>query len=269
MAAVSILRSYRWRRRLLVIALVVATAAPLIYLGVHYSTPGTSGEPTGPAVVPESIYAEPTRAPFTVENQREVRRVLKDFITAAVAREDARRSWDLVAPSMKEGFTRKQWSRGDMPVVPYPAAKRGLGSWSYVEYSYVNSVGLEVFLFPKAGSGYSALTADVELVKGRSGRWLVGYWMPKKFHGPPAVASTAKAKRPVGKARPKSAANAAGAAPQPAEAAEPGRPSRVWWLVPIGVLSLVVLAPLTIILGVWYRNRKAERDYLRSSGRVS
>ena len=41
-----------------------------------------------------------------------------------------------------------------MPVVPYPAANRGLGTWSYVEYSYADTVSLEVFLFPKPASGY-------------------------------------------------------------------------------------------------------------------
>ena len=259
-----ILRSYRWRRRLLITTLVVATAAPLIYLGVHYSTPGSSGDATGPAVVSESGYAEPKRAPFTPGKQRAVRHVLKDFITTAVAREDARKSWDLVAPSLKEGFTLAQWSRGDMPVVPYPAAHRGLGSWSYVEYSYVNSVGLEVFLFPKEGSGYSALTADVELVKASNGRWLVDYWMPKKFHGPPSVAASAKKKaktEPKASSTTKTRTTAAPAA----DDSEPGRQSRIWWMVPIALVSLIALAPVVAILGVWYRNRKAEREYLRSS----
>ncbi|HUI37625.1 MAG TPA: hypothetical protein VLZ04_09065, partial [Gaiellaceae bacterium] len=32
------------------------------------------------------------------------------------------------------------------------------------------------------------------------------------------------------------------------------------------VLSLIALAPLAIILNSWYRNRRAERDYLRAHG---
>src|SRR5215218_7387855 len=172
----------------------LAPIAPLVYLGVHFSSPGNPGNATGPAVE-EPGYAQPKKAPFTRTEQRAVRRVLRDFEMSAVMGRDVSRSWDLAAPSLKEGFTRKEWNRGNLPVVPYPAANRGLGSWSFVQYSYTDTVGLEVFLFPKPGSGWSAMTADVELVKGRDGKWRVDYWMPKKFHGPTAVAAAAKAKK--------------------------------------------------------------------------
>jgi hypothetical protein len=247
-----------------------AAAAPLIFLGVHYSTPGNSGSPTGPAVA-ETGYEEPKPSPFTKVERREVSRVLKGFSGTAVVRRNPGRSWDLTAPSLREGFTRKQWRKGDLPVVPYPAANRGLGTWSYVEYSYTDSVGLEVFLFPQQGSGYSALTADVELVKGRDGRWRVDYWMPKKFHGPPAVAAKAKPK-PKPEVGPARAAGKRQARPE-RRAAEPEpigpqKPSPLWWALPIGLLSLIVVVPLAIGIGVWYRNRRAERDYLRSTGRA-
>jgi hypothetical protein len=156
--------------------------------------------------------------------------------------------------------------------VPYPAADRGLGSWNFVQYSYTDTVGLEVFLFPKPGSGWSAMTADVELVKGKDGRWRVDYWMPKKFHGPPAVAAKAKPKAKPAKRTAAAPAKAAGkrhvttiqkAAPA---SAQPPKPSRVWWLVPIALLSLIVLGPLGFGLSVWYRNRRAAREYLRARG---
>ncbi len=171
---------------------LVALAIPLILLGIHYSSPGNPGTATGPNVNEPGL-EQPKAAPFTKANQRAVHRVLREFILTAVDRRDVARSWEISAPSMKEGFTRKQWNRGELPVVPYPAANRGLGDWSFVQYSYADTVGLEVFLFPKPGSGWSAMTADVELVKGHDGRWRVDYWMPKRFHGPPAVAATAKA----------------------------------------------------------------------------
>jgi hypothetical protein len=244
--------------------------APFIYLGVHYSNPADPGGPTGTGGFE---YKEPKRAPFTAADQRAVRPVLKEFIRTAVAREDPARSWDLVAPNLRVGFTRRQWNRGNMSVVPYPAANRGLGTWSYVEYSYVNTVALEVFLFPKPESGYSALTADVELVKAKDGRWLVDYWLPKRFHGPPALAASAKKPRKGKRAGAKIIGKSAGAKAKPHVPVQfvppKGRARGIWWAVPIGLLSLIFLLPIAITLFFWYQNRRAEREYLRSVSKPS
>jgi hypothetical protein len=250
---------------------MIAVAVPLIYFGVHLSDPGDKGAATGPAVN-EPGYEQPKNAPFTKAKQREVSKVLREFVLTAVDRQDVGRSWDISAPSLREGFTKRQWSRGELPVVPYPAANRGLGRWSFVQYSYTDTIGLEVFLFPQPGSGWSAMTADVELVKGHDGKWRVDYWMPKKFHGPPALAKakpTAKAKAKAAKAKAKATSHRAAGkrrAASPAPAVATPKPSRAWWILPIALLSLIVLAPLAIVLNSWYRNRRAERDYLRAQG---
>ena len=194
--------------------------------------------------------------------------MLASFIRSAVARQGPARAWDVSAPNLKEGVTRKEWNRGSLPVVPYPALDKGLGQWDYVEYSYRNSVGLEVFLFPKPGSGYSALTADVELVRDH-GRWLVDYWMPKKFHGPPALASGGKAKKITRKA-----AGTRSHAPEGQGSAAGGRcpvsrpQSRLYWIIPIAILSLVVLVPIGLGIAHWIRARRAAREYAawRSGG---
>jgi hypothetical protein len=268
MLAMWILRSPRWRRRLLPFVFLFAAAAPLIYLGVRYSDPGNPGAANGPTFSGGSIYTQPKKAPFTKASQREVRHVLRDFIGTAVVRRDVGRSWDLTDPSLRAGFTRKQWNNGDLPVVPYPAANKGWGTWDFVQYSYQGTVGLEVFLFPKPRSGWSAMTADVELVKGHDGRWRVDYWMPKKFHGPPALAAKTKAKvdRSVKRVAPTKAKRQAPATRRVAapDTGELGKPSRAWWLLPIGLLSLIVLAPLGIGIGAWVRNRRATREYFRS-----
>jgi hypothetical protein len=250
---------------------MIAVAVPLVYFGVHLSDPGDKGAATGPAVN-EPGYEQPKNAPFTKAKQREVSKVLREFVLTAVDRQDVGRSWDISAPSLREGFTKRQWSRGELPVVPYPAANRGLGRWSFVQYSYTDTIGLEVFLFPKPGSGWSAMTADVELVKGHDGKWRVDYWMPKKFHGPPALAKakpTAKAKAKAAKAKAKATSHRAAGkrrAASPAPAVATPKPSHAWWILPIALLSLIVLAPLAIVLNSWYRNRRAERDYLRAQG---
>lgn len=271
MVALRILQSPRRRRRLAWLAIPLALV-PLIYLGVHFSSPGNPGNATGPEIN-QNFAAEPKRSPFTPAEQQAVRPVLREFIKDAVAGENIAQAWNVAGPSLKQGLSRAEWDSGKLPVVPYPAADRGLGSWSYVEYSYVNSVGLEVFLFPKPGSGYSAMTADVEVVKGSDGRWLVDYWLPKKFHGPPALSAAAKAKAKTQAAKAQAAAKrsrktvrktAAPPAPPQAETGTP-KPSSLWWAVPIVLLALIVLAPIGLGVGIWYRNRRAARQWARGS----
>lgn len=242
-------------------AIVVAVSAPLIYLGVHFSNAGDPGNPHGPTV-PD--YVQPKHARFTPPNRRAVHRVLKTFISSAVARHDTARSWDLASSSFKQGVTRKEWDRGKVPVIPYPAADRGLGNWSYVEYSYRKAVGLEVFVFPRPGSGWSAMSADVEVVKGHDGRWRVSYWMPKKFHGPPAVAKATESKAAKAKAKLKHVPKRTATPSAAPTTVEPIKASRAWWALPLGILSLIVVLPISVGLFFWVRNRRAYTEYLRS-----
>jgi hypothetical protein len=254
---------------------VLGIAVPLIVLGVHYSTPGKQENATGPDInVPG--YTQPKKAPFTAARRREIAPVLRSFILTAVDRQNVGTSWSISAPSLREGFTRKQWNSGDLPVVPYPAQDRGLGT-GYVEYSYTDAVGMEVYLFPKPGSGYSQLTADVELVRGKNGKWLVDYWMPKKFHGPPALSAAEKAKAKAQAAKAQAAAKRSRKATrQNAKAAAPSHPqsdqdfqqaqqSRLWWFVPLGVIAAFILIPVGLAGRGWYRNRREARRYATRS----
>lgn len=267
-----ILESPRWRRRLTVGGVLTVVLGVLIYLGVHFSTPGDSGAPHGPEV---AGYTPPKHAPFTAAKKRAVRRVLKQFISTAVVRHDIGRSWGIVAGDLKSGITRREWSRGDIPVVPYPAAPKGMGTWTDVRYSYVKTLGLEVFLFPKPGSGYSAMTADVELIKGHDGRWRVDYWMPNRFHGPPAVTSKAKVNRKVRHLKHRHAKRQAHAptanretrqaAPQ-STLPQATRAKGAWWALPLAFIALIVVLPVMIFTVLWYRNRRAKAAYLRWRG---
>jgi hypothetical protein len=182
----SLLESHRRRRRMM-FATALVTAVPLVYLGVHFSTPGSAGNANGP-YVKDDFYTQPKHVPFTAPNRRAVRKVLAGFVRSAVARCEVGASWDLAGPSLREGVSRAEWRKGDIPIVPYPAARHGQGSWNLVDYSYRNRVGLEVMLFPKPRSGYSMASAQTELVRGRDGRWRVDYWMITKMHGPGSAA---------------------------------------------------------------------------------
>ncbi len=230
---------------------MVLAIFPLVYLGIHYSTGGKRPLANGPEV---PNYVQPKRSPFTRSEQRAVHPVLAQFIKYAVAREDPAKAWAVAGPDLRSGLTRKEWDTGAIPVVNFPAARRGLGSWSYVKYSYTNTVGLEVFVFPKPGSGYSAMTADAEVVKDHKGRWLVNYWMPERFHGPAAV--SAKPAKKAGAHAEKSTTQRTAAA-APSTAGQPTRATGIWLAVPIGVLSLIILAPLALLLVAWFRSRRA------------
>jgi len=258
---VKILESPRWRRRLIKIAVVLAIF-PLAYLGIHYSTGGSPENANGPEV---ANYVQPKRSPFTKAEQAAVHPVLADFIRHAVARHDPEKAWNVSGPDLRQGTSEAEWARGQVPVVPYPAANKGLGQWSYVKYSYTNLVGLEVFVFPKPGSGYSAMTADAEVRKGSDGRWQVNYWMPERFHGPASVSAKSK---PTNKVKHAAASKKSGSQRSAAASSSAPNPNQsllggAWLALPIALLSLIILAPLALLLVGIIRNRRAAaRDAL-------
>src|SRR5215831_15252381 len=131
--------SRRRRRRLgwlVVTATVVgaAVAVSLIYSkSASYSLPkARPGKPSIPTL------------PKTVKLGHEegrVRRVAAQFVATAVERRNIAQSFDLTSPSLRRGFTRKQWAQGTIPVVPYPHGDLDYAAWT-LRYSYKNRVGL-------------------------------------------------------------------------------------------------------------------------------
>lgn len=254
-------RVLRWSALVLIV--------PAAWLAWHFSSSGNPRNANGPEI---PNYVQPKPSPFTAAEREAVHPVLAQFIRNAVARDaggNVSKAWDVAGPDIREGLSRDQWDRGAIPVVPYPAANRGLGDWSYVKYSYTDTVGLEVFLFPQPGSGYSAMTADAEVFKDKKGKWYVNYWLPEKFHGPPALSAAqkkaelkaAKAAAAAAAKHPKSTRVAAPSTPNP----DAARARGLWWIVPIGVLSLIIFGPLAVMLVIWLRNKREQRRFMRSA----
>jgi hypothetical protein len=71
-------------------------------------------------------------------------------------------------------MTRAQWTRGDIPVVPYPAYG---GVKFKVDASVRNDATLEVALFPRRGSTLRPQVFFLGVHK-FGGRWLVNYFAP-------------------------------------------------------------------------------------------
>jgi len=172
-----------------------------------------------------------------------VRRVAAQFVATAVERRNIAQSFDLTSPSLRRGFTRKQWAQGTIPVVPYPHGDLDYAAWT-LRYSYKNRVGLLVGMFPKAHARtpYEAFTIELTAVGAQPHRrWLVDSWEPAG----------------IGIGQPGSRG------PQ-GTALVPSRPqlSRVWIFVPVGVLlGLLILIPAGLMLRGWLRVRRASRMY--------
>lgn len=173
-----------------------------------------------------------------------ITRSIDVFVNHAVKRADTAAAFDVVAPEMRPGISRKAWSRGDIPVYPFPA--RGMTHPWNTLYVTRDEVGLELELIPRAGAKVGPIIFHIYLRPVRGGRWLVDSFMP--------VATLA----PLGAKKSKvlSVRDFSPGAQGDGKAATPGQISRVWLLVPFGVVGLVLVfvAAWGVVVGI--RNRR-------------
>lgn len=183
--------------------------------------------------------------------------VATKFIQTAVARKNVAASWDIISSTYpgKSEYTREQWAKSDgLPVVPFTTER---ARWR-LDYSFKKEVGFKVALFPPKNSEEQATVFDIDLVrrgKGENRRWLVDYFAPT---GPGSTIIT-DLKSGGGN-------NRAAGLPDLGVAGLNGahRISRIWILVPVGILGLAVLFPLILGIGYVVRVKRAERDFARA-----
>jgi hypothetical protein len=157
------------------------------------------------------------------------------FIQTAVERKHLERSCGLVTHTMMQGMTCHQWQTEDIPVVPYNADET-LSKYVF-EYSYKNTVGMKVGLFPKPGVHLRPSVFRVELARsGPNARWLVDDWQPAGVS--PSLAG-------------------GGSVPRDTTATL----AATWLLVPAGIFALLLLVPVSIAVREWRRRRRADRTY--------
>jgi hypothetical protein len=114
------------------------------------------------------------------------RGTIRTFLATAVAREHLDRSWAAIAPSMKKGYTFKQWANASaLPVVPYPNADVNTAQY-YLDYASTKEILIEVGLSVKPEIKGEARTRPTAFQlglspvgKGAQKQWLVDYWMPR------------------------------------------------------------------------------------------
>lgn len=111
---------------------------------------------------------------------------IRKFLGTAVAREHLDQSWATIAPSMRRGYTYKEWTNAKaLPVVPYLNVDLDTVQY-YLDYASTKEILLEVGLSVRPEIKGEARTRPVAFQlgltpvgKGENKRWLVSYWMPR------------------------------------------------------------------------------------------
>jgi hypothetical protein len=169
--------------------------------------------------------------------------VARRFILTAVERHHTGDSWALIAPSMRRGYTKKTWAKGDIPVQPYSVYA---ARWR-LSYSFRKEVDLHVALFANPKKRIRPVVFDLTLQRfGRSGhhRWLVSSFLP----APGPIGDFGSSSNPfaVGTRAASSKASA----------------SRIWLLFPVGIFGLLLLVVAALGFRSW-RGARIYRAYIR------
>jgi hypothetical protein len=111
-----------------------------------------------------------------------MRSTIRKFIGTAVVRRHLDQSWSVVAPSMRKGYTYKQWTTANaLPIIPYPVDDLDKVQY-YLDYASTQEVLVEVGLGAKPSAKIRPTTFQLELVPVGTKdhhRWMVDYWMPR------------------------------------------------------------------------------------------
>jgi hypothetical protein len=110
-----------------------------------------------------------------------IRSTARTFLATAVRRENLGQSWNVIAPSMKTGYTYAQWKNADaLPVIPYPIGDLDQVTYS-LDFASTKEILAEVGLSPKPGADIRPARFRIGLVpvgQGAKKRWAVDHWMP-------------------------------------------------------------------------------------------
>jgi len=190
---------------------------------------------------PEVLRAPPPIR-LTPRVRREVDRTVDEFVRTAVLRRDLERAWLLASPDLRASSSHAQWLRGELPVFPFPAEPERT-VWE-LDFADAYELALNVTLVPRQGARDEPQVFGVSLQpvgRGERRHFLVGAWYPRGGLSAPAGTGDPQPAPP---------------APEELEAAKRASESqidRIWWLVPVGMLALIVLGPLAYFAAVRLR----------------
>ena len=239
-----VLASYRWRRRLIWLTATAAVAAGALAIGFTWSNTAPS-EHSAPHGSLKITYSVPKPVRLRLHDKAAALAVASRFIDTAVARKNVDRSWGLVTPTMRAGYTRRQWDSENLPgIPPFPVAS---ARWR-LQFSDEKGVGFTIALFPTKASHQQAQVFMIGLhqVGQRTHRrWLVDNWQAA-----PTTAGQVASGGPGGTGV---LAQSSPGGPSTNKAKE----SPIWLLLPVGLLSLILVIPATVGGINLYRARRA------------
>jgi hypothetical protein len=242
-----LLASSRFRRRSAWLAVCLAVAGTVAFVGIHFSNTGHQVKERFTAQKPRLVGKSPKSDVFTPAEQKQVRAVAVRFIETAVFRQHVADSFALTTTGLRQGASRAEWASGTIPIVPFPAKAVETVRWR-PNYSYANEVGLKIAFYPKPGSGVDRQVFDISLENhgtAAAPHWLVSYWAPSGG----VQLSRADLRRSSIDTTP----------PEPALGA-------IWLLVPVGIIvgGLVGVVAFLAVRGR-IRQTRAQRLYRSSS----
>jgi hypothetical protein len=170
----SILNSPRAQRRFMWISGGVLAVGLIVFLSVFIlrGSPGPHSPISDKTAqkAPALVKAPPDPAAY---------KVARKFIETAPLRKNLDVAYPLVNHDISGGMTRKQWDKGNIAVLPYPAGNTKTAGFQVIG-SWKTQMMLVVDLVARKGSGVRPhLPFWLGLVRAGgkpNGRWLVNYW---------------------------------------------------------------------------------------------
>jgi len=169
---------------MLVLGLIVL-AAGAITLGFKLaggSDKSSANAPAGPTQTQPLQNAEGVTVHRFEQLDPQIGKTIRTFLSTVVARRNIGRSWSVVAPSLKAGYTYKRWTHANaLPVAFYPSNNLDTATYKLDEATD-REIIVEVGLNAAPKYGMQPTTFQVGLVpvgSGASRKWLVDYFAPR------------------------------------------------------------------------------------------